>query len=75
MSLPIGWSRIAADQIAHASGRVRILKIIFRASGGGHMYVVSYKDRKDTWCRHPSKPDDLAEAITIAENYTKEKKS
>ncbi len=71
MSLPIGWERIAADQIKHVSGRVRILKITFKASGGGHMYMVSYKDKKDHWCRHASTPSDVKEAIEIAEGFLK----
>ena len=71
MSLPLGWKRIAADQIARASGQLRILKLTFNASGGGKMYVISYKDKKGTWCRHPSKPEDLQDALALAEEQLK----
>jgi hypothetical protein len=67
--LPVGWKRIAIDQIIHHSQRARVLKVTFRASGGGHMYVVSYKDKKGTWCRHPSSPQDLDQAVEIAEGF------
>ena len=68
--IPRGWTRISADQIAHSSKRVRIRKVTFSASGGGHCYVVSYKKKKgraDNWYRHKTNPQDLSEAITLAE--------
>jgi len=49
---------------------VRIRKVTFSASGGGHCYVVSYKKKKgraDNWYRHKTNPQDLSEAITLAE--------
>jgi len=49
---------------------VRIRKVTFKASGGGHCYVVSYKKktgRDDIWYRHKTNPQDLSEAITLAE--------
>lgn len=68
--IPQGWTRISADQIVHSSRRVRIRKVTFKASGGGHCYVVSYKKkigREDRWYRHKRNPQDLSEAITLAE--------
>ena len=69
MSLRRGWTRVAADQIKHQSDRVRILKVTFRASGGGHIYIINYKDKKSTWCRHVSSPQDLDEAYDLAESF------
>lgn len=77
--LRTGWSRVAADQIKHSSNRVRILKVTFKASGGGHMYVVSLMDKykggpgQDIWVRHPSHPDTLDEAYEIAETFINKK--
>ena len=68
-----GWKRIASDQIVFKDRRVRILKLTFKASGGGVMYVISYMEKykggpgQDIWCRHKSSPQDLAEAYEIAE--------
>ena len=70
-----GWSRVAIDQIKHRSNRVRILKVTFRVSGGGHMYVVSIMEKykggpgQDIWCRHPSSPGNLDDAYKIAEEF------
>lgn len=69
--IPRGWTRISADQIVHSSKRARIRKVTFEASGGGHCYVVSYKKKKgreDSWYRHKINPQDLSEAITLAES-------
>ena len=71
--LPRGWKRISIDQIEHSSQRVRVMKVTFTASGVGHIYIVNYKDVKDTWCRHASTPQDLAEAFALAESYIKPK--
>jgi hypothetical protein len=70
-----GWSRVAADQIKHSSNRVRILKVTFRASGGGSIYIVSVMDKykggpgQDVWVRHASTPQDLDDAYEIAEKF------
>ena len=74
MSLRKGWKRIAADQIVHHTQRVRILKVTFRASGGGHIYIINYKDSKDHWCRHVSSPQDLDEAYQLAESFAARRK-
>lgn len=74
MSLRRGWKRIAVDQIKHYTNRARILKLVYRASGGGTFYVVSFKDKKDTWCRAPGQHPDLDDAYDLAARLIKENK-
>lgn len=65
--VPPGWIRIAVDQIEHKSKRVRIKKLVFRASGGGKCYRVWFKDRRNHWCSVPKWSNELSEAIDLGE--------
>ena len=66
MNLPEGWRQISDNQIEHRSKRLRIEKLVFKASGGGKVYTIYHKDKRNHWTRHPESFEVLNQAITLA---------